>query len=249
MALVLQTGVAEADLNQALVLARDIILIVIQEKALSLIVGAVRATSQVVTMIITLVLVARIVGVRTSDTSTKSSSSQSHSESQSSSGNSSSKSKSDTNSGYTKPQMSSPELNDSERSNFQSGAKVSDDETLKKYSKQNDDFSDEQAKNIFDNNDDYQTRDRYYRQDVIRNPWFWMYMSRRSYYRYGNFYHSKVNNNAYTKGYQDGFADAEKGIDNYDSYSKESTLLGKFTTTSEKTAYLRGYKDGHDDGK
>ena len=106
--------------------------------------------------------------------------------------------------------MSSPELNDSERSNFQSGAKVSDDETLKKYSKQNDDFSDEQAKSIFDNNDDYQTRDRYYRQDVIRNPWFWMYMSRRSYHRYGNSYHSKVNNNAYTKGYQDGFADAEK---------------------------------------
>lgn len=184
-----------------------------------------------------------------SDSSSKSSSSQSRSDSQSSSSNSSSKSKSDTNSGYTKPQMSSPELNESERSNFQSGAKVSDDETLKKYSKQNDDFSDEQAKSIFDNNDDYQTRDRYYRQDVIRNPWFWMYMSRRSYHRYGNSYHSKVNNNAYTKGYQDGFADSEKGIDNYDSYSKESTLLGKFTTTSEKTAYLRGYKDGHDDGK
>ena len=145
--------------------------------------------------------------------------------------------------------MSSPELNDSERSNFQSGAKVSDDETLKKYSKQNDDFSDEQAKSIFDNNDDYQTRDRYYRQDVIRNPWFWMYMSRRSYHRYGNSYHSKVNNNAYTKGYQDGFADAEKDIDYYDSYLKESTLVGKFTTSSEKTAYLRGYKDGHDDGK
>lgn len=184
-----------------------------------------------------------------SDSSSKSSSSQSHSDSQSSSSNSSNKSKTDTNSGYTKPQMSSPELNDSERSNFQSGAKVSDDETLKKYSKQNDDFSDEQAKSIFDNNDDYQTRDRYYRQDVIRNPWFWMYMSRRSYYRYGNSYHSKVNNNAYTKGYQDGFADAEKDIDNYDSYLKESTLVGKFTTSSEKTAYLRGYKDGHDDGK
>lgn len=184
-----------------------------------------------------------------SDSSSKSSSSQSHSFSQSSSSNSSNKSKTDTNSGYTKPQMSSPELNDSERSNFQSGAKVSDDETLKKYSKQNDDFSDEQAKSIFDNNDDYQTRDRYYRQDVIRNPWFWMYMSRRSYHRYGNSYHSKVNNNAYTKGYQDGFADAEKDIDNYDSYLKESTLVGKFTTSSEKTAYLRGYKDGHDDGK
>ncbi len=184
-----------------------------------------------------------------SDSSSKSSSSQSHSDSHSSSSNSSNKSKTDTNSGYTKPQMSSPELNDSERSNFQSGAKVSDDETLKKYSKQNDDFSDEQAKSIFDNNDDYQTRDRYYRQDVIRNPWFWMYMSRRSYHRYGNSYHSKVNNNAYTKGYQDGFADAEKDIDNYDSYSKESTLFGKFTTTSEKTEYLRGYKDGHDDGK
>lgn len=184
-----------------------------------------------------------------SDSSSKSSSSQSHSDSQSSSSNSSNKSKTDTNSGYTKPQMSSPELNDSERSNFQSGAKVSDDETLKKYSKQNDDFSDEQAKSIFDNNDDYQTRDRYYRQDVIRNPWFWMYMSRRSYHRYGNSYHSKVNNKAYTKGYQDGFADAEKGIDNYDSYSKESTLFGKFTTTSEKTEYLRDYKDGHDDGK
>lgn len=179
------------------------------------------------------------------DSSTKSSSSQSPS----SSGNSSSKSKSDTNSEYTKPKMSSPELNDSERSNFQSGAKVSDDETLKKYSKQNDDFSDEQSKSVFDNNDDYQTRDRYYRQDVIRNPWFWMYMSRRSYHRYGNSYHSKVNNNAYIKGYQDGFADADKGIDNYDSYSKESTLFGKFTTTSEKTEYLRGYKDGHDDGK
>ena len=41
----------------------------------------------------------------------------------------------------------------------------------------------------------------------------------------------------------------KKGIDNYDSYSKESTLFGKFTTTSEKTEYLRGYKDGHDDGK
>lgn len=184
-----------------------------------------------------------------SDSSSKSSSSQSHSDSQSSSSNSSNKSKTDTNSGYTKPQMSSPELNDSERSNFQSGAKVSDDETLKKYSKQNDDFSDEQAKSIFDNNDDYQTRDRYYRQDVIRNPWFWMYMSRRSYHRYGNSYYSKVNNNAYTKGYQDGFADAEKDIDNYDSYLKESTLVGKFTTSSEKTAYLRGYKDGHDDGK
>lgn len=184
-----------------------------------------------------------------SDSSSKSSSSQSHSDSQSSSSNSSNKSKTDTNSGYTKPQMSSPELNDSERTNFQSGAKVSDDETLKKYSKQNDDFSDEQAKSIFDNNDDYQTRDRYYRQDVIRNPWFWMYMSRRSYHRYGNSYHSKVNNNAYTKGYQDGFADAEKDIDNYDSYLKESTLVGKFTTSSEKTAYLRGYKDGHDDGK
>ena len=183
------------------------------------------------------------------DSSTKSSSSQSYSDSHSSSGNSSSKSKSDTNSEYTKPKMSSPELNDSERSNFQSGAKVSDDETLKKYSKQNDDFSDEQSKSVFDNNDDYQTRDRYYRQDVIRNPWFWMYMSRRSYHRYGNSYHSKVNNNAYTKGYQDGFADADKGIDNYDSHSKESTLFGKFTTTSEKTEYLRGYKDGHDDGK
>lgn len=184
-----------------------------------------------------------------SDSSSKSSSSQSHSDSQSSSSNSSNKSKTDTNSGYTKPQMSSPELNDSEHSNFQSGAKVSDDETLKKYSKQNDDFSNEQAKSIFDNNDDYQTRDRYYRQDVIRNPWFWMYMSRRSYHRYGNSYHSKVNNNAYTKGYQDGFVDAEKGIDQYDSYSNESTLVGKFTTSSEKTAYLRGYKDGHDDGK
>lgn len=57
--------VAEADPNQALVLAKDIILIVIQEKALSLIVGPVRATSQVVTMIITLVLVDRIVRVRT----------------------------------------------------------------------------------------------------------------------------------------------------------------------------------------
>ena len=74
-------------------------------------------------------------------------------------------------------------------------------------------------------------------------------MSRRYYHRYGNSYHSKVNNKAYTKGYQDGFADAEKGIDNYDSYSKESTLFGKFTTTSEKTEYLRGYKDGHEDGK
>ena len=60
---------------------------------------------------------------------------------------------------------------------FNRVSKVSDDETLKKYSKQNDDFSDDQAKSIFDNNDDYQTRDRYYRQDVIRNPWFWMYMS------------------------------------------------------------------------
>ena len=60
-----ETGVAEADLNQALVLAKDIILIVIQEKALSLIVGPVRATSQVVTMIIPLVLVDRIVRVRT----------------------------------------------------------------------------------------------------------------------------------------------------------------------------------------
>ena len=57
--------------------------------------------------------------------------------------------------------MSAPELNDSERSNFQSGAKVSDDETLKKYSKQNDDFSDDQAQSFFDNNDYYQTRDRY----------------------------------------------------------------------------------------
>lgn len=65
MALVLQTGVAEADPNQALVLVKDIILIVIQEKALSLIVGPVRATSQVVAMIITLVLAARIVRIRT----------------------------------------------------------------------------------------------------------------------------------------------------------------------------------------
>ena len=65
MALVLQTGVAEADPNQALVLARDIIMIVIKEKVLSLIVGPVRATSQVVTMTITLVLAARIVRVRT----------------------------------------------------------------------------------------------------------------------------------------------------------------------------------------
>ena len=36
---------------------------------------------------------------------------------------------------------------------------------------------------------------------------------------------------------------------NNKKYSKESTLFGKFTTTSEKTEYLRGYKDGHDDGK
>lgn len=64
-ALVLQTGVAEVDPNQALALARDIILIVTQEKALSLRVGLVRATSQVATMTMTLVLVARIVGVRT----------------------------------------------------------------------------------------------------------------------------------------------------------------------------------------
>ena len=63
MALGLQTGVAEADPNQALALARDIILIVIQEKALSLIVGPVRAPSQAVTMTVPLVLVARIVRV------------------------------------------------------------------------------------------------------------------------------------------------------------------------------------------
>ncbi len=63
MALGLQTGVAEADPNQALALARDIILIVIQEKGISLIVGPARVTSQVVTMIIMLVLAARIVRV------------------------------------------------------------------------------------------------------------------------------------------------------------------------------------------
>lgn len=64
-ALVLQTGGAEADPNQALALARDIILKVTQEKALSLRVDLVRATSLAVTMTITLVLVARIVWVRT----------------------------------------------------------------------------------------------------------------------------------------------------------------------------------------
>lgn len=62
-ALGLQTGVAEADPNQALALARDIILIVIQEKGISLIVGPARVTSQVVIMTITLVLAARIVRV------------------------------------------------------------------------------------------------------------------------------------------------------------------------------------------
>lgn len=63
MALGLQTGVAEADPNQALALARDIILIVIQEKGISLIVGPARVISQVVIMTITLVLAARIVRV------------------------------------------------------------------------------------------------------------------------------------------------------------------------------------------
>ena len=65
MALGLQTGVAEADPKQALALARDIILIVIQEKGISLIVGPARVTSQVVIMTITLVLAARIVRVQT----------------------------------------------------------------------------------------------------------------------------------------------------------------------------------------
>ena len=65
MALGLHTGVAEADPNQALALARDIILIVIQEKGISLIVGPARVTSQVVIMTITLVLAARIVRVQT----------------------------------------------------------------------------------------------------------------------------------------------------------------------------------------
>lgn len=71
MALGLQTGVAEADPNQALALARDIILMVIQEKGISLIVGPVRATSQVVIMTVTMdlvkliVLAARIVRVQT----------------------------------------------------------------------------------------------------------------------------------------------------------------------------------------
>lgn len=70
-ALGLQTGVAEADPNQALALARDIILIVIQEKGISLIVGPARVTSQVVIMTVTMdlvkliVLVARIVRVQT----------------------------------------------------------------------------------------------------------------------------------------------------------------------------------------
>ncbi len=63
MALGLQTGGAEVDPNQALVLARDIILIVIQEKGISLIVGPARVISQVVIMTITLVLAARIVRV------------------------------------------------------------------------------------------------------------------------------------------------------------------------------------------
>ena len=242
---VLQVEVAEVDLNLVLALTRDIILMVIQEKGINLIVGQVRVTSQVVIMTVTMdlvrltVLVARIVRVQTlilAPNQVAVRAIQTVSLLQ-------------VTVLASQNRIQIQELNDSERSNFQSGAKVSDDETLKKYSKQNDDFSDDQAKSIFDNNDDYQTRDRYYRQDVIRNPWFWMYMSRRSYHRYGNSYHSKVNNKAYTKGYQDGFADAEKGIDNYDSYSKESTLFGKFTTTSEKTEYLRGYKDGHDDGK
>lgn len=61
VALGLQTGVAEADPNQALALARDIILMVIQEKGISLIVGPVRATSQVVIMTVTMNLVKLIV--------------------------------------------------------------------------------------------------------------------------------------------------------------------------------------------
>ena len=71
MALGLQTGVAEADPNQALALARDIILMVIQEKGISLIVDPVRATRQVVIMTVTMdlvkliVLAARIVRVQT----------------------------------------------------------------------------------------------------------------------------------------------------------------------------------------
>ena len=70
-ALVLQTGGAEADPNQALALARDIILIVTQEKGINLIVGLVRVTSQVVIMTVTMglvklmVLAARIVRIRT----------------------------------------------------------------------------------------------------------------------------------------------------------------------------------------
>ena len=69
-ALVLQTGGAEADPNQALALARDIILIVTQEKGINLIVGLVRVTSQVVIMTVTMdlvklmVLVARIVRIQ-----------------------------------------------------------------------------------------------------------------------------------------------------------------------------------------
>lgn len=71
MALVLQTGGAEVDPNQALALARDIILMVIQEKGISLIVGLARVTSQVVIMTVTvglvklMVLAARIVRIRT----------------------------------------------------------------------------------------------------------------------------------------------------------------------------------------
>ena len=49
-----------------------------------------------------------------------------------------------------------------------------------------------------------QTRDRYYRQDVIRNPWFWIvYESTFIIIAMGIHTIAQVNNKAYTNGYQD----------------------------------------------
>ena len=147
-----------------------------------------------------------------------------------------------------------PKLNKDEKSVFNTGGKVKDDSTLRKYAKQSDATeANKNASRIFNANGYGSYGYNSYRsQSIFNNPWFWMYMMNHNRSRYGNEsneYKQNMESKAYLQGYKDGYKDGEKKVDNSKKLSDSKSEKGKFSNDKEKSDYLKGYKDGNSDAK
>ena len=99
-------------------------------------------------------------------------------------------------------------------------------------------FSKETSRRVFaDNSLSDVYRRGFYRQSIIGNPWFWMFM-----YEHHRLNQENQHDNEYLMGYRDGAKDAKKKLADHQKTPKPDT-----TPAGSTPSYNNGYRDGFND--